>query len=305
MAKVFISTIPFASTNKASLALLEEHGIDYEINPLGRKVSEREIANYVKNIDGLIAGTELLGKSVLSNADQLKVISRVGVGTDNIDLQYAKSKNIAVEITDQGPTNSVAEHTIALILNTLKGIHISGGRLKSGIWEKSLGREITECSIGIIGVGNIGKRVIELLSVFNPTDIYYYDPYTNLDKSIAIRSTLDDLLKLSDVVSLHLPLTEDSLSLISDKELDLMKKNALLINTSRGAVVDENALVYALEDGRIGGAAIDVFLKEPYTGRLTEFDNCLLTPHIAPMTVKARESMEYDAVKNIIKHLAH
>ena len=133
-------------------------------------------------------------------------------------------KNIAIEITDQGPTNAVAEHTIALILNTLKGIHISSDKLKSGIWKKSLGREITECKIGIIGVGNIGKRVIELLSVFNPADIYYYDPYASLDKSKAIKSTLEDLLKLSDVVSLHLPLTKDSLSLISNKEFDLKIK---------------------------------------------------------------------------------
>jgi D-3-phosphoglycerate dehydrogenase len=303
MPKIFISTIPFASTNKASLELLEEHSIDYEINPLGRKVSEKEITDYVKNIDGLIAGTEPLGKSVLANAEKLKVISRVGVGTDNIDLNYAKSKNISIEITNQGPTNSVAEHTIALILNALKGIHISSSKLKSGIWEKALGREITECVIGIIGVGNIGKRVIELLSAFNPAGIYYYDPYTSLHESKAIKVEFNDLLKLSDVVSLHLPLTDDSLSLISNEELDLMKKNALLVNTSRGAVIDEDALVTALQNDSIGGAALDVFLKEPYIGRLTEFDNCLLTPHIAPMTVKARESMEYDAVKNLIKHL--
>ena len=167
-----------------------------------------------------------------------------------------------------------------------------------------MGREITECAIGIIGVGNIGKRVIELLSVFNPAAIYYYDPYTDLNKEMATKVNFDDLLKLSDVITLHLPLSKDSMSLISTRELDLMKKNAHLINTSRGALIDEEALVSALQNDDIGGAALDVFTNEPYSGKLTELDACLLTPHIAPMTVRARESMEYDAVKNIIKHLS-
>ena len=303
MPKIFISTIPFASTSKLPLTLLEEYGIDYEINPLGRKISEEEIKEFIKNIDGLIAGTEPLNKNVLSNAENLKVISRVGVGTDNIDLVHARKKNISIEITDMGPTNSVAEHTLALILNSLKGVHISCSKLKTGIWEKSIGREITECTIGIIGAGNIGKRVIELISGFNPAAICYHDPFVTLNERIAKKMKLNDLLKVSDVISLHLPLTKKSMFLISKKELNLMKKNALLINTSRGALIDEEELFFALQEGLIGGAALDVFAKEPYSGKLIELDNCLLTPHIAPMTVRARESMEYDAVKNIIKHL--
>ena len=304
MANVFISTIPFASKNNAPLKLLEEHGINYEINSLGRKVTEDEIKEYITKFDGLIAGTEPLNKAVLSKAKNLKVISRVGVGTDNIDLNYAKKKKISIEITDNGPTNSVAEHTISLILNVLKGIHISSNLLKSGQWKKSLGREVTECNIGIIGVGKIGKRVIELLNAFRPLKIYYFDPHVSLESEIATKTNLEDLLKLSDIVSLHLPLTEKSTSLISSTELNLMKSDSLIVNTSRGALIDEQALVLALEKRSIGGAALDVFTEEPYQGRLTDLDNCLLTPHIAPMTIKARETMEYDAVVNIIKHLS-
>ena len=232
MANIFISTIPFASKNQDSLKLLEENGINYSINPLGRKVTEDEIKEYIENCDGLIAGTEPLNENVLSNAKNLKVISRVGVGTDNIDLDFAKSKNISVEITRSGLTNSVAEYTLSLILNVLKGIHQSNNSLKQGIWQKSIGREISECNIGIVGAGNIGKRLLELLGVFRPRSISYFDPYIDLESSIFKKTNLQNLLKESDIISLHLPLTKDTKLLISKKEIELMRRNSFIINTS-------------------------------------------------------------------------
>ncbi len=304
MPKIFISTIPFASKSQDSVKLLEENGINYLINPLGRKVTEDEIKEYIENCDGLIAGTEPLNEYVLSSAKNLKVISRVGVGTDNIDLDFAKNNNISVEITRSGLTNSVAEYTLSLILNVLKGIHQSNTLLKKGIWQKSTGREISECNIGIVGAGNIGQRLIELLDVFKPRSISYFDPYIDLESSIFKKTSLQNLLKNSDIISLHLPLTKDTKSLISKKQIELMKKNSIIINTSRGAIIDEYHLIDALENKRIGGAALDVYSEEPYFGRLTKLDNCLVTPHNAPMTEKARASMEYDAVLNVIKHLS-
>ena len=304
MPNVFISTIPFASNNQDSLKLLEENDLNYLINPLGRKVTEDEIKEYIKNCDGLIAGTEPLNEYVLSSAKNLKVISRVGVGTDNIDLDYAKSKNISIEITRNGLTDSVAEYTLSLILNVLKGIHQSNTLLKKGVWQKSIGREISECNIGIVGAGNIGQKLLDLLDVFKPRSISYFDPYIDLNSSIFKKTTLQNLLKESDIISLHLPLTKDTESLISKKEIELMKSNSFIINTSRGAIIDEYYLIEALENKTIGGAALDVYTEEPYFGKLTKLDNCLVTPHNAPMTEKARESMEYDSVLNVIKHLS-
>lgn len=302
MPNIFISTIPFAFKNKDPIRLLEDSGINFSINPLNRKVSEEEIREYIENCDGLIAGTEPLNEYVLSNAKNLKVISRVGVGIDNIDLEYAKRNNISIEIAKGGLTNSVAEYTLSLILNILRGVHQSSALLKNGVWEKSLGREISECNIGIVGAGNIGRRLLELLSVFKPISISYYDPYIDLDDSVFKKTSLEDLLEISDIVSLHLPLTKDTKSLISKKELEMMRSNSIIINTSRGAIINEYDLADALENKRIGGAALDVFDQEPYFGKLTKLDNCLVTPHNAPMTEKARESMEYEAVLNLIKH---
>ncbi len=301
--KIFISTLPFGEVSKNAFDILEERNIDFDINPYKRKITELELLEIISDYDGLIAGTEPITKRVLNNASNLKVISRLGVGTDNIDLEYANSMNIKIEVTHDAPTNSVAEHTIALILNMLRHINKSDKNLKNGIWEKKMGKELSECTIGIVGAGKIGLKVMQLISTFQPKSILYTDPFHEVHETFCEKANLKNLLEDSDIVSLHLPLNEETKYLIGEAEIEKMKIDSLLINTSRGELIDETSLYKCLLENTIGGAALDVFSEEPYTGPLTKLDNCLLTPHIAPMTNNARARMEVSSVRNLIQHL--
>lgn len=301
--KVFISTLPFGEVSTEAFDILKERNIEFDLNPFKRKITELELYKIIPDYDGLIAGTEPITKKVLDNAFKLKVISRLGVGTDNIDLDYAKSKKVKIEVTHDAPTNSVAEHTVALILNMLRHINESDTNLKKGIWEKKMGKELSECTIGIVGAGRIGLKVMRLISAFQPKSILYMDPLNDVQETFCEKTNLKCLLEQSDIISLHLPLNEETRHLIGEAEIQKMKIDALLINTSRGGLVDEESLYKSLLENAIGGAALDVFSEEPYNGPLAKLDNCLLTPHIAPMTNNARARMEIASVRNVIQHL--
>ena len=303
MKRFFISTIPFASTNQAPLDLLKKSNVSYEINSLGRKITEEELTNKIEDFDVLIAGTEPITENVLDRAKKLKVISRVGVGIDNIDLDYAQKKGIIVKISSHGPVNAVAEYTVGLILSMLRHIHLANHATKNKIWKKNIGKDLAGSTVGILGAGNIGKRVIDLLQAFSPKKIIFYDPYVSEDIENAFKVPLEEIITTSDILSLHLPLNSETQDLISINELNKMKKDSIIINTSRGGIVNEDDLYITLKKDLIAGAALDVFIKEPYTGKLTELDNCLVSPHMAPMTLKARESMEFDAITQALDAL--
>jgi len=302
--KIFISTIPFASSNKSPLELLEKHNIDYEINDLGRKITENELFNKIKDFDALIAGTEPITKRVLNNAPKLKVISRVGVGVDNIDIEYASKKDISIRTSSEGPVTAVAEYTLGLILSMLRHIHVANHSMKQGVWKKEIGHDLFNSVVGVVGAGNIGSKVIQLLSAFMPKKIIYYDPFIKKEIPNASKVDLKELLTQSDVVTLHLPLSKSTNAMISLPEIKCMKKNAILVNTARGGIIKEEDLYVALKERLIAGSAIDVFENEPYKGKLLELENCLISPHMAPMTKNARESMELDAVKQALEFIS-
>lgn len=301
MSDIFISPIPFGVTSDKPLKLIETSSLSYKINHFGRKITEEELVDNIKDVKGLIAGTEPITKKVLDSAINLKVISRLGVGTDNIDMDYAKSKNIKIEISNSGLYNSVAEFTIGLMINSLRGISFSNMDMRKGIWNKTIGKDISESIIGIVGAGNIGRKVINLVSIFKPKKILVFDPF--LDKSINGTELVElkELMESSDLISLHLPLNDNTKHMISKKELGFMNNESILINTSRSDIVNQEDLYSALKQKSIGGAALDVFSVEPYFGQLSELDNCFLTPHIAPMTRQSREAMEFEAVENCVK----
>ena len=304
MTRFFISTIPFASTNTDPLKLLVKKEIDYEINSFGRKITENELANQIQDFEVLIAGTEPITKKVIDKAKKLKVISRVGVGIDNIDLEYAKSKGIIIKKSLNGPSVAVAEYTLGLILNALRHIHIASSQTKDGIWKKTMGRDLRACSVGVLGAGNIGTEVIRMLSGFSPKRIYFHDPYFNGEIENATKLSMDEIISKSDILTFHLPLTDETINLITIDEFKRMKKDSLIINTSRGGIINEEDLYTALKSKLISGAALDVFNEEPYLGQLNDFENCLISPHMAPMSVQARESMELDAIKQALEVLA-
>jgi len=299
MKKVFVSTTSFAKDDETPLKLLKGAGLTVCLNLLARKLSEKEISGFLSDTDYLIAGTEPLTRDVLKYAKKLKIISRVGVGLDTVDLGTAKDLGIMVYNTPFGPTQAVAELTIGLMLDLLRKISNMDKDLRSGAWEKHMGNLLQGKNVGIVGFGRIGQRVAEILMSFG-TEISYYDISTIKSSLHYPLKPLNKLLQWADIVTLHCPVLEDSKPIIGKEELKNMKKGAWLINTSRGGLIDEDALYTSLKEGHLSGAALDVFEREPYKGSLSELDNIILTPHIGSYAKESRIKMEIDAVNNLL-----
>ena len=302
MTRALITTVPFGEVDPAPITLLDEAGIDYVINPTGRRVTEEELMSLISGVDVLIAGTEPITERVLEAARNLKLISRVGVGLDSVDLLAARSRGIAVAYTPEGPADAVAELTIGLALSLLRGVHLANTAVRRGAWKRLLGRRLGQVAVGVVGVGRIGRRVIRLLEAFNARILANDLATVKLDEPVqwVDKATL---YKEADLVTLHVPLTKLTRNLVGAEELAMMRPGAFLINTCRGGVVNEAALGTALRDGQIAGAAVDTFVNEPYHGELVNVEKCLVTPHMGSMSIDCRMRMEYGAVLNAISFL--
>jgi D-3-phosphoglycerate dehydrogenase len=306
MKKVLITTVPFADTNN-SIELLESANLSYHINPLNRKLSANELKEMIYEYDALIAGTEEINSKVIASAENLKIISRVGVGLDSVDLNAAKDKNIIVTYTPDAPAPAVAELAVSNIFTLLRGSHLSNLMMHQKKWERIFGRRITEVTIGIIGVGRIGTMVVKLLSALGASRILVNDLSKNKDIEPNLNIEWVDkevIYKESDVISIHVPLTKLTKDMITHKELGMMKDNALLINTARGGIINEYDLENALRTMTIGGAAIDCFDNEPYDGPLSEIESCLLTSHMGSMSIDCRNRMEVEATMEVIRYFS-
>ena len=306
MPNVLITTVPFADKNRLPLELLDAAGIEYLINPIGRKLQEDELAEMISDFDVLIAGTEPITRKVLKNASQLKFISRVGIGLDNVDLCAAREMGISVSYTPDAPAPAVAELTIGLMLSLLRSIHVANIQMHRGEWHRYFGRRISEVTIGIIGTGRIGGRVLRRLASFGTPKILVNDIHPDLKLVPKLKLEWvgkEEIYQHADLISLHLPLTPSSKKMICRNQLLKMKSDALLINTSRGGIIDENDLAEVLKSGHLGGAAIDVFEREPYSGILSQIDRCLLTSHMGSMSVDCRTRMEIEATEEAIRFL--
>jgi len=298
--KVAISTSSFGKYDRIPLDQLEKERIEFVLNPYSRKLTREEVLELAKGITGLIAGTEPLDASVLRKLKGLKVISRCGVGTDNVDLITAEDLGIQVFNTPSGPTLAVAELTIGLILDLLRKVSFMDRKLREGLWEKNMGNLLCGKRVAIIGFGRIGQKVADLLTPFG-VDIAYCD-ICSIECSFPEKKKVD-LLSWADIITLHCSATLDDGPIIRKEEIKRMKKGAWLINGSRGGLVDEEALYWSLKAGHLSGAALDVFENEPYTGPLRELDNVILTPHIGSYARESRIEMELQAVRNMIKGL--
>lgn len=303
--EIFISTSSFATYDASPLKLLKDSGLNIQLNPYGRKLTPSECLGLYQSIDGLIAGTESLTADILRSARNLKVISRCGAGIDNVDIDTAKELAIKVFATPDAPTQAVAELTIGLILALLRGIPIEDHSIRAGRWTKSMGNLLSGKTLGILGLGRIGKMVVELTQPFNLKYIAWDNsPDRQFAEKYRIEFTgLDELLTRADIVTIHLPFAPELRGIIGKRELSLMKPDAFLLNTARGGLVDEDALYEALKEKMIAGAALDVFEKEPYTGPLIELDNIILTSHIGSYAREARVEMELQAAKNLLQGL--
>lgn len=305
--RVLITTVPFGEEDRRPLALLEGGGIEYILNPLGRRLRAEELAELVSEVDVLIAGTEPITAAVLDRASRLRLIARVGIGLDSVDLLAARQRDILVSYTPDAPAPAVAEMTMGLMLSLLRSLPQADRGMRGGVWRRIAGRRLAELTVGVIGVGRVGTRVIRHLQGFGPR-ILANDLVPDLEFGTAHRVQFVDketIYREADILTLHLPLTPLTRNLITRREIDLMKRDALLINTSRGNLVNEHDLALRLKEGRLAGAAMDVFAQEPYSGELITLDNCLLTCHMGSMSRDCRAQMELEATQEAVRFLCH
>ena len=279
---------------KESLKIFDENKLEYrEFYDLTPDELEKEIQNYEAVI---VRSKTKLTANILEHGKKLKVIGRAGVGLDNIDLKKAEELGIEVFNTPEAPSVSVAELTIGLILNLARHISKADETMHCGKWCKNdyMGYILKDKKIGLIGFGNIGQEVAKRCSAFG-MKIGLYDTEKGVIElarrlGYTVYHKIDDLIKDVQIISLHLPSTEETRHTINEKRLNMMNKNTIIINTARGSLIDEEALVKALKNKQIGGAALDVYQQEPLTNLdlCSCEDNLILTPHIGSQTVETQ-----------------
>ncbi len=290
------------------LQILSSSGLQFDYMP---DITRRELRRRIGSYDAIIVrGSTKLDRSLLDRAKRLRAIGRAGVGLDNIDLEAAAQRKIAVFNTPDALTNAVGEHAFGLMLALAKKTSVADHLIKRGHWPKRelVGVEMGSKTLGLVGMGRIGQKVARLAKAFDMRilgyDIISVDPKL-LEELGVTMVDLSTLLQQSDFVSIHVPLTQQTRHLIDSKKLRMMKRSAVLVNTSRGAVIDEQALHQALKDRVISGAGLDVFEKEPpRRKRLLRLANVVCTPHIAGQTPEAQEDAALQIARLVSQTLA-
>jgi D-3-phosphoglycerate dehydrogenase len=302
-AVVLLSVSSFGVADAAPRERLQAAGLEVRDNPHGRRLKVGEISELIGGVDALIAGTEPLTGEVLGRAGRLRVISRVGVGLENVDLNAALRQGIVVRNTPDAVTDPVAELALSGILNLLRHISRMDREMRAGEWNRRMGSLLRGRTVGIVGLGRIGRRLAALLAPFEVTMLAAdRAPDHHAASRLNVRYVvLEELLARADVVTLHLP--GGDRPIIGPAELAMMRPTAVLLNTSRGGLVDETALLEALRGERLAAAYIDTFVDEPYDGPLRELPNVLLTPHAGSYAAEARVRMEMEAVENLLEAL--
>jgi D-3-phosphoglycerate dehydrogenase / 2-oxoglutarate reductase len=308
MTKVLITTIPFADKNRLPLDLLEQNNIEYLINPFNKKLTEDELVEMVSDFDVIIAGTEPITKKVMNAATNLKMISRVGIGLDSVNLLEAEKHGIVVSYTPDAPAPAVAELTIGLMLTLLRSVQLSNMEMHIGKWHRFFGRRLSKVVIGIIGIGRIGTGVLQHLQGFGSLKILVNDinSDSNLNKKFNIEWVdKETIYQQADIITIHTPLTAQTKNMIKKEQLLSMKEDAIIINTARGGIINEDDLYEIMQAGHLSGAAIDVFDFEPYAGKLREIERCILTAHMGSMSVDCRTRMEIEATEETVRFLSN
>jgi len=299
MTDIIISTSSFNVDDNPGIDRLRAAGLSIATNPFGRKLTEAEIGELLTDsVIGLLAGVEPLTAQVLSNARGLAVISRLGVGLDSVDQAAAAKCNIGVFSTPDAPVDAVVEMTLGLMLATLRQIPAADRQVRDGEWPRLKGRLLKSKTVGILGLGRIGTRVASLCTAFG-AHVAAHDPVAADTASTVHRVEFQELLAQADIVSLHMPYSAATHHVINRDSLAAMKPGAILINTARGNLVDEAALLKALQNGQLAAAGLDVFETEPYSGPLQDLAQVVLTPHLASSAIESRRQMECEAAENL------
>lgn len=280
---------------------------DLIFNTTGHPLSEAELIPLLKDCDGYIAGLDFVTANVISACPNLKVISRYGAGYDRVDIQAAKAHKIPVTNTPGVNAEAVGELAFALALSAARRIPYLHSSTCSGEWVRSTGMELKGKTIGILGLGAIGKVVARCAKGFE-MNVIAYDPYINVQycaENQITNATFSEVCKNADIISLHLPLTSETRHLIGKTAIAEMKNSAILINTSRGGIIDEAAACEALKNHTLGALALDAFELEPPTNSpLFALDNVVVTPHTGAHTCEATDNMANASVKNLIDILS-
>lgn len=304
--RVLISAAGFGRTGDAALRMLREAGCEVVCNERGVELPEQDLIAAVRNADAIIVGTEKITAAVMNAAPRLRIISRRGVGYDTVDVAAATARGIPVAITGGVLNDAVADLTMALILSVARRIPELDRMVKAGEWDRIPTTDVWGKTLGIVGLGAIGRTVARRASGFG-MQLLAYDAQPDAAAASALGVALCDLntlLEESDIVTLHVPLTPTTRGLIDDASLRRMKPTAILINTSRGPVVDEEALLRALRDGRLAGAGLDVFIEEPPRNlALVQHPNVAAIPHVASHTVETLRRMELSCAEAVIAAL--
>lgn len=299
--QILISTSTFNLDNFSELAEIQKAGIEVKLNPFKTRLTEDQVTELLgTNTIGLIAGLETLNEKVLAAATALKVIARVGTGLDSVDLEAAAKLDITVLNTPDAPTSAVAELTLGHILSLLRNIASTDRQIRNNTWRGQMGSLLETKTVGIVGFGRIGQRVADLVSAFG-AKVIVSDPY--LQTQDYENCALDKLCQKVDILTLHIPYTESTHNLISAKRIESMKRGSFIINISRGGLVDEDALLQALQSGHIAGAALDCFEQEPYFGPLSKLENVQMTAHMGTYARETRDRMEQEASLLLVKVL--
>ncbi|HEV8352595.1 MAG TPA: phosphoglycerate dehydrogenase [bacterium] len=307
--RVLISAPHLLGSLQRFRPLLEANGVEAVVPVTQERLDEAALLPLVTDIDGVICGDDAFTARVLAAAPNLKVISKWGVGIDAIDLEAAAGRGIVVRNTPAALADPVADTVLAYVLCFARQVPWLDRNMKAGRWERLPARALRECSLGVIGLGSIGRAVVRRAAAFGMKvlgcDIVPPDPAYVSETSLTVLA-LDDVLAHSDFVSLNTTLTPQTVHLIGAREVGLMRANAVLINTARGGLVDEPALIDALRSGRLGGAALDVFEVEPLPpdSPLRGMDHVLLGPHAANASPAAFERIHELAIANLLEELS-
>lgn len=306
--RVLISAPYFLDVLETYRDRLESEGIEIIIADVRERLSEEELLSLVEEVDGVVCGDDAFTARVLQAGKRLKVISKWGTGIDSIDTKAAAALGISVCNTPNAFTDAVADSTLGYILSFARKLFAMDAAIRSGVWQKSSATALRECCLGVVGVGNIGRAVVRRARAFG-MNIVGHDPILP-DESFRRETQLEmislpDLLEQSDFVTLHCDLNPTSFHLIGKEQLPLMRPSAYLINTARGGLIDESALIEALRARQIAGAALDVFEVEPLPSDspLRRMVNCLLAPHNANSDSAAHKRVHESTIANLLAGL--
>lgn len=302
---ILVTLSTFAEFDREPLRLLEQSGVPFRIHGTGKRITTPELQAAGADVTAVIAGVEPYDRATLAALPSLRVIGRVGIGVDAIDLAAARERGIAVVNTPEPPTDAVAELALTMMLSLSRNLPRQAREAAAGKWTRLEAHLLGARRVGIIGLGRIGRRVAALLRAFG-SQVWAADPAADAAWCAANRVhvvPIDELLAGCDIVSIHAARSAAAPLRLGAGALARMRRGAILINLGRGDMVDEVALHAALTSGQLSGAGLDVYGQEPYSGPLIELDNVVLTPHSATLTVETRSAMEGEAVSKTLAFL--